>query len=101
MHFISEEWREMQGVKKSQSTKQKCENVQSTVSSIILHNYVPCIRLTVINARLQKRWTVDELAQHVNTTADTIKQIESGDIFPSAALIAALQESLSIQIVPN
>ena len=98
MRFVVQEWGEVE----RPATKPHVTMGEPRVlaSSAALQIFTPCMRTSILNARLIKGWTVNKLAEVTHTTPDSIKRLERGTEFPTAALLAALQQALSVRLIP-
>ena len=66
-----------------------------------IQRLVPHVTQTIHQARIKKRWTVDELARRVNVSVDDIYSFEAGQKFPNAHVIQNLQAALGVSLIPR
>lgn len=70
------------------------------ISGAAIQNLTPCIRLTILNKRLSKGWTVAELAAKIGEPPEIIKAFENGSTFPDSNALQKLQNVLEVKLLP-
>lgn len=98
MRFITQEWFAVE--KSLNSDELPLKDARFSVNSAVLQTLTPCIRMTILNARLSRGWTVKNLADAINVNIESIKKFENGLAFPEATIISLLQEVLGVRLVP-
>ena len=58
------------------------------------------IRRNILHARLKQMYTVTQLANMIGITDADIIELENGDRFPDAMIIAKLEATLGVRLTP-
>lgn len=99
MHAVTQEWTEIETQREERRAPER--KVRACPSGALLQTLTPCIRLTVINARLHRRWTVASLAERIGVSVGLVRDIEEGNVLPDNSTIMALEAALDVKLVPT
>lgn len=61
----------------------------------------PTVKSAIFQARVSRRWTLQDLAERVSAPVDDLRRYEQGQAFPPADVIKKLQMALGVRLLPK
>lgn len=113
MHFVDQGWCQvdlMRAPPQRASRRVGCAEAPSSAAPAAsfpnlagphVHAFTPRVRALLQCARIQKRMRISSLAELINVSAKSLRDVEDGVTFPSSQMLKALQSLLEIDLLPK